>query len=362
MPGLVEASGVVASRNNADVLWTHNDKGGQPRIFAINAEGRWLGTYSLPGASHIDYEDIGIGPGPERDVDFLFVGDIGDKNGNPERAHVTVYRVPEPAVYQHQVSAPRIAAVRGLTAINLRYPDGPRNAEALFVDPRTGDLFVISKQDTTARIYRATRSQLDRGGFVDMSFLRAISFDVASGADISPNGGEIVIRQENFARLWTRARGQSVGDAFAGAPVVIPVVGSPAEKNGEAIGFDAASAGYFTLSDSLATQPLFHFSRTSESVSRPRQTIVAPGSTWRFLDDGSRPDILSEFSPSPQLSLAARRNGISAARCWNAESIILCALEERVRLGFLARRGGPWIRRPRDVLMFFSFSGRSFRM
>src|SRR5438105_1945139 len=61
---LTEASGVVASRNNSNVLWTHNDKGDSARIFAIDTQGRKLGVYTLLGATNVDYEDIGLGPGP----------------------------------------------------------------------------------------------------------------------------------------------------------------------------------------------------------------------------------------------------------------------------------------------------------
>jgi|SRR4051794_23717866 hypothetical protein len=63
LSGLTEASAVAASRRNPEVLWTHNDSGhlgGQ--VFALDTQGRLLGTYSIPG--NIDNEDIAIGPGP----------------------------------------------------------------------------------------------------------------------------------------------------------------------------------------------------------------------------------------------------------------------------------------------------------
>src|SRR5437867_2032775 len=75
--GLNEASGLVASRNNANVLWTHNDSGDSARVFALDTQGRKLGIYTLPGAANVDYEDIAIGPGPVTNVQYLYVGDIG---------------------------------------------------------------------------------------------------------------------------------------------------------------------------------------------------------------------------------------------------------------------------------------------
>ncbi len=58
--GLTEASGVQASRNNLNVLWTHNDSGHPAQVFAIDTQGQLLGTYSLPANS--DNEDIAMGP------------------------------------------------------------------------------------------------------------------------------------------------------------------------------------------------------------------------------------------------------------------------------------------------------------
>ena len=78
IPLLTEASGVAASRNNPGVIWTENDGGNAAVVYAIDAQGRNLGTYALPG--NTDNEDIGIGPGPVTNVAYLYVTDIGDNN------------------------------------------------------------------------------------------------------------------------------------------------------------------------------------------------------------------------------------------------------------------------------------------
>src|SRR3989442_1558215 len=74
--GLTEASGVVSSRNNADVLWTHNDSGHPAQVFAIDTQGRLLGTYAIPG--NTDNDDIATWPGPVPNVSYFYVGDIVD--------------------------------------------------------------------------------------------------------------------------------------------------------------------------------------------------------------------------------------------------------------------------------------------
>jgi len=284
---LRQASGIAASRNNEAVLWTHNDAGEGPQLYAIDTRGRLLGVYQLPNATKVDYEDIASGPGPKAGVQYLFVGDIGDNNAS--RNNIVVFRIPEPAVYLTQAVNPPTRTIKGLHSIVLTYPDGARNAESLMVDPLTGDLFIASKEAGRSRIYSATKAQLEEGGPITLSFIREIEFDLASGGDISPNGEEIILRQEDFAHLWRRAPGQAVGDALGGAPISIPVVGRPAEPNGEAIGFDDLGNGYFTLSDSANTQPLYYFQRTSAHAKDFPLPLVSSAATWRFLDTGTNP-------------------------------------------------------------------------
>src|SRR5262245_26721432 len=59
-----EASGIAASRMNANVLWTFNDSGNPNQIFPITSAGANLGTYTLTGTTNVDWEDIAVGPGP----------------------------------------------------------------------------------------------------------------------------------------------------------------------------------------------------------------------------------------------------------------------------------------------------------
>jgi len=282
---LRQASGIAASRNNQAVLWTHNDSGDAARVFAIDAQGQHLGTYNLPNVSKTDFEDMAIGPGPVTNVLYLYVGDIGDNNSS--RSDITLIQIPEPAVDPRQASRPPTITVKGLRAITLTYPDGAHNAETLLVDPSTGDVFIGTKQAGACRIYVARKQQIDTGVPATLSFVRELAFDLASGGSISPSGREIVIRQEDFARLWRRLPGQSVNEAFAQTPASIPVVGRPTEPNGEAIGFDPFGRGYFTLSDSATTQPLYFFGRGGPLTEKSPRVLLSAGSTWKFSDIGT---------------------------------------------------------------------------
>lgn len=285
--GLVECSGMVASRNNTNVLWIHNDSGDSPRLFAIDQQGRHLGTYSMAGSgiTHVDYEDIGIGPGPLTNVSYLYLGDIGDNSEN--RSNIRVYQIPEPAVYARQYTNPPTAALKGVRRIILNYPDSAHNAESLCIDPWTGDLFIVTKESTTSRIYSTTQAALNSGTNVVLTFIRSLAFDIPSSADIAPTGREILIRQEDFAYLWTRTNSQTISNALAATPVTIPVIGTPTEPNGEAVAFDANGNGYFTLSENNQPEPLYYFTRTSGDGQRLPQTLVPAGAAWKYRDNGS---------------------------------------------------------------------------
>ena len=286
IPLLTEASGIAASRNNPGVLWTENDSGNAAVVYALDSQGRNLGTYALP--ANTDNEDIGIGLGPVTNVSYLYVTDIGDNHST--RANIAIYQVPEPAVYFWQTNTPvSNRAMKGMRTITLTYPDGAHNAEAEFADPVTGDWFVLTKSNSISRIYTAPKNLLDTTTNIALTFVRTLNFDVANGADISPLGNEILVRQENFAQIFLRTNGQSISSALAEASNGIPVVGEAAgEPNGEAIGFDYYGGGYFTASDSEPTgvQPLYYFARTSFDGPTPPRVLVPPASPWKFLANG----------------------------------------------------------------------------
>lgn len=274
-----EASGLIASRQNPGVLWTHNDSA--PNLYAISTNGSLLGTYSIPSVFSGDFEDIAIGPGPSPEYQYLYLGDIGDND--LVRDYVRVIRLPEPAVATNSAPAPWLRTAVGTQEILLRYPDGPFNAEALIIDPLTGDLFIATKLTNSCRIYRATRASLDVGGDVTLSFVREISFFKVSGGDISPDGRLIALRRGGTAWLWTRGLTQSVGDALAAAGKSIPVANEP---NGEAIAFHHTGLGYFTLSEGFSQTNYFY--RRTDTANLPRQPVVMipPGAPWRYQDTG----------------------------------------------------------------------------
>lgn len=121
---IAETSGIAASRAHPGVLWTHNDSGNDAVLFAIDSTGAILARIPVRGATNRDWEDIALGPCGGPPGECLFIAEIGD---NRERyPHVAVYRIREPDPRTDTITTPA-------DRIRFTYPDGPRDAEALYV-------------------------------------------------------------------------------------------------------------------------------------------------------------------------------------------------------------------------------------
>jgi hypothetical protein len=262
-PEITEASGLAAGRRRPGVWWVHNDSGDTARIFAIDDTGRLMATVNVSGAEARDWEDIAVGPPVDSRTGAatVYVGDIGDnalRTGDTAsaRSSVPVYRLTEPAI-DASAAAPSTLTARA-ERLNLRYPDGPHDAEALLVDPRTGDLVIITKdwaRTGSSAVYRApaglrsgSTTTLERVGEVKIP-----AGTLITGADVSPDGSFVVVRSYGDVRVYRRPTGQPVWSAFAEQPCTGP---TPVELQGESVGVAADGASYLTLSE--GRRPVLH--------------------------------------------------------------------------------------------------------
>ena len=254
---LNEVSGMTASRQNPHVFWLHND-GDSGQVFAVRATGKLASAIDCPVAVQ-DVEDIAIGPGPIAGVDYLYLGDIGDNRGN--RDTIQIVRVPEPNLSN---AGREEIAQNAFERIRLEYPDGPHNAEALLVDPTTGDLLVVTKEPGRARMYDAPASELKHGATVKLRLAGTLRVADVSAGSISPDGKWVLLRQEANGWLWPRATGQTLAKAISGEPIRVPVRGEKQGPNGEAITFSADGTSYFTVSEGRK-QAIYEFPLPSHS-------------------------------------------------------------------------------------------------
>lgn len=96
-----EASGLAASRRHPGILYTHNDSGDGPKVYALNAsDASLVATFTVVAATNHDWEDIAVGPCDEGG-DCIYIGDIG--SGHDGQSARTIYRVKEPATLVNQI-------------------------------------------------------------------------------------------------------------------------------------------------------------------------------------------------------------------------------------------------------------------
>jgi hypothetical protein len=184
---LPEASGVAASRRTPGVLWAHNDSGG-PAMVALNEQGSVIGRVRVTAAEVDDWEDIAAAPCPQGSC--VYIGDIGDNSA--KRDHITVYRVPEPS--------PQDESTQPAESFRAVYPEGPRDAEALFVTERS-EVFIITKGDPgLVAIYRfshplrsGSTTRLERVGTASTA-AKVDARDRPTAADVSLDGRWVAVR------------------------------------------------------------------------------------------------------------------------------------------------------------------------
>jgi hypothetical protein len=193
-----ESSGLVASRTNPGLYWTHNDSGDGPNIYALDGHGARRGTWRVRGASARDWEDIAAGPGPQSGSSYLYIGDIGDNEG--KRSEIIVYRVKEPTIKPNDSSSSRLKPLvtDETEVIRFRYPDGAHDAESLLVHPITGDLYVVSKIPFANPVVYKAAAPLSTNALTTLERLAELNVPslfggLITGGDISPDGLRVAL-------------------------------------------------------------------------------------------------------------------------------------------------------------------------
>lgn len=150
-----ESSAAVRSWQSAGVFWTLNDSGNDERLFAFDSTGRDLGTVVVRNAKNRDWESLAAGPCTAGRC--LYIGEIGDNQARHDV--VSIYRIAEPA----PPGAGKRASSELAAALQFRYPDGPRDVEAMWVDADTA-VWLATKRPLRDASGRTRPSQLYRLG------------------------------------------------------------------------------------------------------------------------------------------------------------------------------------------------------
>ena len=211
-PRLTESSGVAVSRRYPGILWTLNDSNNPAWLFATDTMGRDRGTFAVTGATNVDWEALAIARCGS--TDCLYIGDTGD---NRElRSSVRLYRLAEPrpdAAGHRQATVPA-------QRLEVRYPDGAHDVEAMYVD-QAGDCYLITKGLTgVVELYRLPASAWKVGHAVAEPWgklpIETAWFGgmLVTDAALAPGGQQVAVRTYQSVFLFRRdSHGRLTPDA-----------------------------------------------------------------------------------------------------------------------------------------------------
>jgi hypothetical protein len=204
---IVESSGLAwGGPSDPDVVWTHNDSGDGPRLFASDTSGRHLATVELPGTTAIDWEDLAAFSQNGRR--YLLVADTGDNALVRPYVSLLVLRPPPLGRFQEW-------SVPLALTIDVTFPDRPRDCEAVAVDVANEQIYLLSKEIpcgvfTTplpdARDGRVVRAEAREIAQLDLPWITAFDF--------SPDGTRALALGYKSAFLFHRHPNQSWAEAL----------------------------------------------------------------------------------------------------------------------------------------------------
>jgi hypothetical protein len=230
-----ETSGLAVSHRAPGLLWTHNDSGGDPFLFAINLEGTLRGKVRVDGVANFDWEEM---TSFVRDGQaWLLAADIGDNFAL--RPGCVIHVLPEPDAAD--LTPDGESLVRPAYSIHFIYEDGPRDAEALAVDVKEGMIYIVSKREPVPRLYRLPLAAASAAQPAVARFLgpvphlpqpsaiqRAVRTPTQrfigwpTAMDFSHDGTQALVLVYEQPLLFARAPGESWADALGREPLKLP--------------------------------------------------------------------------------------------------------------------------------------------
>lgn len=231
-----EASGLAASRRAPDLLWTHDDSGGDEALFAVSTTGEHRATLRITGVKNSDWEDVAS---VELDgTAWLVIGDVGDNDAKRKRTLLHFVAEPPP----EKLTGRAILDAKPAATFRLTFSDGSRDCEAVAIDPKERAIYLLSKRDIIPRLYRATLpSGPLKSADLAAEFLapvphlarasagEALLFGLIEkgrarpcGMDFATDGSAAVVVTYINVAVFPRAPGESWADAFSRAPLHLP--------------------------------------------------------------------------------------------------------------------------------------------
>ena len=258
---LDEISGLAASHAHDGVLWAINDGGNPARLYAISRRGRLLARYEVEGASNQDWEDLSsFELGGRR---YLLLADTGDNAGRRRGFSLHVFE--EPAKLAN-------GKLKPAWTIRARWPDGPRDCEAVAVDASAGQVLLVSKKRVPPELFSLPLAD-PRGAVVEARRIGRLAgvpqvgeelqrkdprlaalFSQVTAADVAPDRRSLAVLTYGSVLFYHRGEGEDWAEATARAPETHDI---PPIPQAEALAWSAGGGGLYATGE-FSPAPIFY--------------------------------------------------------------------------------------------------------
>jgi hypothetical protein len=251
---VTESSGLARSRQAEDRLWTHNDSGDSPRLFAVTRQGNFLASLTIQHAQAVDWEDMCSFT--RNGTDYLAVADVGD---NVEmRKEVVIYGVEEPALPESNRETLALST-RLKFELHVRYPKGPVNCEAIAYDPWRQQFILATKERLWSHIYAVDFDPHKSQQSTTAQLIGSLILPMVTGAAISDDGQLLALSTYGPTCLlrrkpdvdWTAASEAERRQAkwYPKSSEELELVPAPPRRQGEAVCFDTTGSKLLMTSE-----------------------------------------------------------------------------------------------------------------
>jgi len=248
--GMIELSGIAASRDHAGIFWVHNDNGNKPRIYAIDSKGKRVASFKPKQVPNDDWEDIALGPCSREPIlagaTCLYLADTGDNDLNRHAYHILRLAEPNPPVVPSDNNVG--IDTKEVEIYTFNWPGGPEDCEAMAVLADTRVLLFSKRNDGLSKVLRLS---LEPGGRANVEALGTLDLREAqlrgghplrvTAADLAPDGRWLLLRTYDRVLLYDLGRELAgpADAAEAAVKVATPErLRSAPEHHGEGIAWD----------------------------------------------------------------------------------------------------------------------------
>jgi hypothetical protein len=273
---LDENSGMVVGIENSNIIWAIND-GSANEIYGFDKNGKSKSILSFKKnilQEDSDVEDIGIIL--INNQVYIILSDIGDNDAI--RNSYYLYFIPEPN--ENDITSEVDIKSNDIITLEFQYEDGAHDAECFFVDPLTNEMYIITKREKYARLYRIPLDfdiKLQTAEFI-LEFPFGNNSDEGytgvTAGDISKDGTRILIKDYNNIWYYEREISDDLTVTLSKKPFRIDsyTYSLNDEPQGEAICWENNNSGFYTASEEKVITgfdaSLFYYEEIKTSVKK----------------------------------------------------------------------------------------------